>query len=88
MFSNSQLVQQPMHLTIQPLPLLGITAQEGESVAAAYHCSVLQITELDNINAAREDYNKVMQLLEDCMVALGIQDTICENQIIENLYME
>ena len=68
--------------------MLGITAQEGESLAAAYHWSAEQVSYLDNIYAAREDINKVTQLLEDCQGALAIKGNTHDDQIIEDLYVE
>ena len=88
MFSNSRLLQQRMHLTIQHLRVLGITLQEGESLAAAYHWSVQQVSYLDNINTAREDHNKVTQLLEECQAALAIKEITHRDQIIKDMYVE
>ena len=65
-----------MYLTTQRVIMLGITAQEGESLAAAYHWTVQQVSYLDNINAAREDHNKVTQLLEDCQAALAKKELL------------
>ena len=77
-----------MNLTIQHLLFLGITAQEGISLAAAYHWSVQQITYMDNINAAREDRDRVTQLLKGSMAAAGLQEAKHEDQIIEDIYVE
>ena len=77
-----------MHLTIQHLRVLSITAQEREPLAAAYHWSVQQVSYLDNINAAREDHCKVTKLLEECQTAQAIKGITHEDQIIKDLYVE
>ena len=79
MLSDYQLLQERMHLPIQHLLVLGNIAQEGKPLAAAYHWSVLQITYLDNINAAQEDHDMVTRLLEECTAALGLQETTYED---------
>ena len=71
-----------MYLTTQHLVILGITANEGEPLAAAYHWSVQQVSYMDTMNAARADHNKVTQLLEDCQAALAIKEITQEDQII------